>query len=642
MATSEPDKDVKLWMKRIHAATKAREDWESRYEVVRCREYWTGVQRDDPTDEGNDRKAVINLIAPTLRARIPSLYFYYPFARVVASPSKSDTPGETVDEKAQLLQDTANSLLRDPRCGLKEQTLLAVKESHWAFGCVEVGYSADFIDNPALKDAAPPLKEEENTEGVDPKRNPVDFLERAAEDKMAAQTNGDMTLPGMVSREQPYKKVISEEWFWTRRIPPRQVIVSSPECTIVGENDWVGYWEYQHVEDVKKATAYRNKDDLKGSGTEDKKDGDVDTSANDVKLYKIWDQRAKCRYVFAEGHDQPLMKQQYDRMPLFFLRFEVEPDKFRPIPPLYNLLGAQDEYNDSREFLRMQRKTRVPRYQVLENGVLPEEMAKFENNDPNVWIKIREASGEAIRPVMQPNMSDSALQSLTLSRQEFDQLSGVGAESRQQATSGTATQAAIMNQRQTVQDSFDRYIVATWLGEIIRELVLLAIDKMTLPRWIMLNSDQNSPDFMQDAMNIAMMHKQITQQSLQDAHDDLRWDITVDVESLSPVSEQEKQAQWMQALNLISNPAVGPLLALSPELLKRTLDLNGIKNAKDQGAIRGALQQKMQLEMQMAQQQGAPPGVAPMPGAPQGPGGPGPAMPQPPQMIPGPPEGMVQ
>jgi hypothetical protein len=237
-------------------------------------------------------------------------------------------------------------------------------------------------------------------------------------------------------------------------------------------------------------------------------------------------------------------------------------------------------------------------------------------------------------------MSDSALQSLTLSRQEFDQISGIGAEARQQASSGTATQAAIMNQRQTIQDSFDRFTVANWLSQIIRELVLLAIDKMTLPRWIQINSDQYSPEFMQDAQVIAGLHQQITSQNLEDANDDLRWDVSVDVESLSPVSEQEKQAQWMQALNLISNPAVAPLLAMSEPLLKRTLDLNGIKNAKDQGAIREALMQKAQMEMQMAQAQAAPPGVAPMPGAPQGPGGPGPAMPQPPQMIPGPPEGM--
>lgn len=609
MATGEPDKVVKLWMKRIRAAEKSRTDWEDQYEVVRCREYWQGIQRDQPSDSSGERKAQVNRIAPSIRARIPSLYFYYPFARVVASPSKSDTPQETVDDKAQLLQDTANSLLRDPRAGLKDQTLLALLEAHWAFGCIEVGYSADFIDNPALKEQAPPLQETDQTEGV----------------------------------ESEYKKVISDEWFWTRRIPPRQVIVSMPEATIVDELDWVGYWEWQHVEDVKKAPAYSNTRDLKGSGGEDKKrEGtDVDSSMNDVMLYKIWDQRAKCRYVFAEGHDKVLLKQEYDRLPLFFLRFQLEPDKFRGVPYIYSLLGAQDEYNDSREFLRMQRKTRVPRYTVDEEGVLPSEMQKFEDNEPNVWIKRRQnTSGDVISPIMQPVMSDSALQSLTLSKAEFDEISGIGAEARQQAGSKTATQAAIMNQRQQINDTFDRYVVAQWLAQIIREMMLLAIDKMTLPRWITLNSDQFSPQFQQDAMIIQGLHQQITMQNLQDAQSDMRWDVSVDVESLSPVSEQEKQAQWMQALNLISNPAVAPLLAMSPELLKRTLDLNGIKNQKDQSAIGQALAQQAQMQMQMAQAQAQPPGVAPMPGAPQGPGGPGPAVPRPPQMIPGPPEGL--
>ncbi len=76
MATGEPDKTVKLWMNRIRAADKAREEWENRYEVVRCREYWAGLQREDVTDGGGARKAQVNLIAPTIRARIPSLYFY--------------------------------------------------------------------------------------------------------------------------------------------------------------------------------------------------------------------------------------------------------------------------------------------------------------------------------------------------------------------------------------------------------------------------------------------------------------------------------------------------------------------------------------------------------------------------------------
>jgi hypothetical protein len=629
MASSEPDKAVKLWMKRIKTADKAREEWESRYEVVRCREYWAGFQREDVEDGGGDRKAQVNRIMPTLRSRIPSLYFYYPQAKVVASPSKSDTPFEVVDEQAQLLEDTVNSLLRDPRCGLKEQTLISLKEAHWAFGAIEVGYSADFADNPQNKEAAPPLREDKDTEGVEskPTSEPVDSL----------------SVGEPPAEETPYKKVIKQEWFWTRRIPPRQVLVSAPESALAEECDWIGYWEYMNVEDVKKAPAYKNTSNLKGGGTDDKRsESDTDTGAQEVKLYRIWDQRNKCRYVFAEGHDKTLLKQEYERLPLFFLRFEIEPDRFRPIPPIYNWLGSQDEYNDSREFLRMQRKTRVPRYTVQEDGVLPEEMEKFEDNEPNVWIKRRQnTAADVISPVMQPAMSDSALQSLTLSRQEFDEVTGVGAESRQQASSDTATQAAIMNQRQTINDTFDRQLVATWLGQISRELILLAIDKMTLPRWILLNSDQNSPAFAQDAMRIAQNHQQITAKNLEDANAALRWDVSVEVDSLSPVSEEQKGQQWLQMLSMISNPTIAPLLALSPDLLKRTLDLSGIKNGKDQAAIGQALAQQAQMQMQMAQMQAQPPAGAPMPGG-GGPAAPPGAPPGPPQMIPGPPEGMVQ
>lgn len=609
MAASEPDKTVKLWMKRIRASEKAREEWESKYEVVRCRNYWAGIQRDDPEDAGGDRKAVVNRILPTLRTRVPSLYFYYPFARVNASPAKADTPGQVVDEKAKLLQDTTNSLLRDPRCGLMDQTRICLIEAHWAFGCIEVGYSADFIDNPALKDSMPPLKEDERTEGV-----------------------------------EKYEKLVRDEWFWTRRIPPRQVMVSAPESTIVEENDWLGYWEFQNVEDVKKAPAYSNTRELKGSTSEEKREAsDTETAAQDVRLYKVWDLRTKTRYVFAEGHDKALLKAPFERLPLFFLRFEIEPDRFRPIPPIYNWLGRQDQYNVAAEALRVDLKTRVRRYTVDENGVLPEEMERFEANDPNTWIKRRGNAGrDVIAPIEQPQMSGDIVQMLTIAKAEFDEVTGVGAEARQQASSETATQAAIMNQRQTIVDSFDRNLVAKWLGQIARELMLLAIDKMTLPRWITVNVDPYSPMAGQEAMQVAMQHQQITMQNLQDADDDLRWDVSVDIESLSPVSEQEKQAQWMQTLNLISNPAVAPLLALSPELLKRTLDLNGIKSAKDQAAIGQALAAQAQMQAAMAAAKTSGPGVAPMPGAPAGPGGPGMTAPAPPQMIPGPPEGMMQ
>jgi hypothetical protein len=125
--------------------------------------------------------------------------------------------------------------------------------------------------------------------------------------------------------------------------------------------------------------------------------------------------------------------------------------------------------------------------------------------------------------------------------------------------------------------------------------------------------------------------QQITPEELQGADDGMQWDITVDVESLSPVTEEQHGSKIMQALNLIASPGVGQLLSMSPPLLKNMLNLMGIRNASDQQSIFMALQAKMQMEQMMAMGGGGqPPGVAPMPGGgnPNGGGGPEQTAPQ--------------
>jgi hypothetical protein len=167
--------------------------------------------------------------------------------------------------------------------------------------------------------------------------------------------------------------------------------------------------------------------------------------------------------------------------------------------------------------------TRVRRYTVDQNGILPEELEKFEHNDPNVWIMRNNNAGpDVITPVNQPSMSGEMVQMLEIARRDFDEVTGVGAEARQQAQSDTATQAAIMNQRQNITDTFDRNLVAKWLAEIVQELVELAIEKMTLPKWVQMNTDPYSPMAQQDAMVIAQQWRQITSGQMEKASNALR------------------------------------------------------------------------------------------------------------------------
>lgn len=613
---AEKSELVKQWFKRFEESQKLKETWETEFEVKRCAAYYLGHQREEPLAENGDKKVIINRILPAVRASIPSLVYNYPYARVVASPARSDTPGSRIEDRAKLLEDTVNSLIRDPKAQFQEQTYLAIKESFWSFGCVEVVYSADFTDNPAAK--KPPIKEDEDTkvEAEKPEQeallNPLEMLEE----------------------EEVPEKLVRDETFYVRRIPSKQILVGKNESAIVEECDWVGYYEWLPLQDVKRAPAYKNTRDLKP--TNEKKEGeDGEGSGDMVKLFKIWDMRSKTRYVLADGHEQILLKEKFERLPLFFLRFEILPDKFFPVPPIYSSLPAQDEYNDSREMLRQLRKAIVPRYTYDENAVKPEDMEKLEGGEIGAYIPTNASNPTPIQPISQPSLNDNTVRTLALSSQEFTELFGVSGESRQIPQSDTATQASIINQKEQIQNSFDRQIVGRWLGAISKEMLLQAIEFMVLPKWVRINSDPFSPGFMQDAQNIAQMYQEITMEDLLAADGDLRWDVTVDMDTLSPMSEKEKAAAWNQALSMISNPSIARILAMSPEILVQTLKLNGIKDAKQQEAIGKALSQLAAMEMAqtMAAAAGgqgpAPKGVSPMGATPPAQGGTPPAAPGP-------------
>jgi hypothetical protein len=119
--------------------------------------------------------------------------------------------------------------------------------------------------------------------------------------------------------------------------------------------------------------------------------------------------------------------------------------------------------------------------------------------------------------------------------------------------------------------------------------------------------------------------KIVTPDDLEESYGVGDWDVTVDIESLSPVSESQHGSRIMQALQLISSPGPGELLAISPELLKTMLNLMGIRSAEDQAAISNALmmQQQMRQMMMMMNMMGGggsmpgQKGVAPMAGGPQ-------------------------
>lgn len=234
---AKAEETVRTWEKRWTAGETVKEEWEGGYRVEDCYQYWRGNQLAFPFDEFKNRKIQINKIHPEVRQSIPSMYYYRPFARLTAEPEETSDPGSELEKDTQLLQDTANHLVRHPDTWFRESTYLALTEAHWAMGCVEVGYAADFGDAPNAK--RPKLKETDKT-----KTPPIKEGEEPVKDKDGLDVDVEDSDPEAIKAElKRLKGDLKDEQFYVKFIPTKQIIVSSSDKAILKENDWIGYWE---------------------------------------------------------------------------------------------------------------------------------------------------------------------------------------------------------------------------------------------------------------------------------------------------------------------------------------------------------------------------------------------------------------
>jgi hypothetical protein len=588
----ENEKDrVKRWTERIKSADDAYTAWEDRFRCKLLYDYYEGQQHAGKTDEEAKALYTINLIFPTIEIQLPSLLFYNPKVSVDPRPPHADDQGATAADRAKLAEDTLQTFIDDPDTHFKLQTILAVRDSQFRFGMVEVGYSADWIDNP---NAEKPL------------------LKDGSDEPMKDGEGQDVKQPGKVPRE-------GSERIYVKRIPPECVRVSLSGRHVLGENDWVGYYEWHYVEDVKANPKYRNTAKLKSGGTlkeGDKTDAEQERYRGMIKLWKLWDLRSKTRIVVADGHEKFLLEEPYSYLPLAGLKFFERSDGWYPIPPTANWIDPQDEINDIRDSRKVHRKRFCRRYTYVAGAFSSKaELEKLESGGDGVYAEA--TRDKPIEPVPDAPMGADTDKALMESRDDFMQITGVGAEARGQAESDTATQANIIETRSRIRETGARGIIADWLGDICRIMLQCLIEKMQLPFWIQIHSDPFAGD-MQAAQDTEQVWQQIRAMKLQG----LNADVSVDVSSLSPVTEQQQMMAWNQVLMLLTNPGLLMVLMQSEPLLKKTLAYYGIKNPKEIREIQKVGQQVLMMQMMAAQAQVGPTATASgasMPGQPSQP-----------------------
>lgn len=591
---------VELWHSRVRAADKLYDNWSEQFATRQLEDYYLGKQWRGLSETDANKRYVINLFFSTIETNKPSLIFNNPQARITAQRARADDLMSRARQRAELCQDTVQTFIDDPDFGFMDETSLALHESHFRFGICEVGYSSDYFINP---DAGRPYLKEKGSEKGQPK----------------VDSDGKPVI-------QPEYIVTSEQCF-IRRIPASQFRVSISNKNKISRNDWVGYWEWHYVEDLKRNPVYKaGARGLKASGSIDKQyhEGRFDESPEEreqhsgmTRVWKIWDLRTRMRYVIAQDHDKFLLEDEpFKFLPFSILHFYPILDSFYPLPPTYNWIGPQDEVNETRDAQRAHRRRFYRRYTILTNSVRPTEIEKFETGGDGVWIEIDQPN--AIQPVQDAPLSSDVWQHLDESKVDFLTVSGVSGDQRGVAESETATQANIIDQHARLRESAIRARVQNWLADICRLILLTIREDMTLPFWVKRNVDMSAVNDNKGAeiLHTAMLWKEITAGDL----DEVDLDVNVDLSSMSPVAEKVEKDAWLETLALITKPEVQMILSMSPVLLEKTLRLQGIKSKTEQAEIAGVLQNL--LMMQTAQAMAATDGPdGPAPGGPKKAGG---------------------
>lgn len=570
-----PEKDrVGAWDKRITSAGKVNRDWSEEFDCDLLEQMYYGHQwLSSETEEWEKRKYVINLFYPAINISKPSLLFSVPKYKVTPRPNRTDDPLSTVEARAKLQEYTLNSFVSDPKLGFEMETGLGVLDAQFRFGVAYVGYTADFIDNP---NAGKPM--------LNDKQEPM------------AGDDGE-PVP------QPDVKLNAEQLF-LKWIPASQFLTADNAPNRLQNADWCGYFEWHRIDDLKANKRYKNTAGIKPTGK--MRDESASTSMSEeerqsagmVKAWFIWDSRAKKRFVFAQGGEKFFLEEEFKFLPFAVLKFNERLGKFYPLPESYNWVHPQRELNDTREMQRIHRKRAVRRY-GRRPSVKEEEFNKLIDCEDMTAIELNNPETD-IAPIPDAPLDNAVARNIPQSQDDFTRVSGISGEAQEVAQSETATQANLIALASKVREASRRAVVAKWLAEIGRIMLLTLTEKMALPFWIAKNIDPGSEFAGQEAQEIALLWQEIVKEEL-GAIDN---DISVDITSLSPVAQEQERGEWLAFLQVVTSPILGAILSQSPSLLRKTAGLFNMHNERDLAEISKAMEAAAMMQA-MAQAQSA-------------------------------------
>lgn len=537
------------WSKRISAANRFFDAWETLFKCKSLEKYYEGFHW-NLNNLTNYNPYTINEFYSIIKIKIATYLFSRPHFLVSPVPGSSDYDLEFAAKSAQLKEDLINTIIEDPNSYFKDEVKLAFLDSIFRFGIMEVGYAADWIRNPRV--GKPLLKSHR------------DFDTLPEKDKILREPD---ELP-------------ANERIYFKRIHAKRFRIGGVDAEHLSRCNWVGYYDFVFKSDLlsMKGLKWIDKvhsiipnrtedyDEYRGVNDEDLlRGGDV------FKIWHIWDLRSKERLLILDSQGLELWKNPFKRLPLFDFRWDLRTHGWYPIPPSFQWLSPQDEINEAREQMRAHRRRFTRKFQALEGTVDAEEIEKFEHGPDGTIIIVKRDN--AIQPIQDANIGAAVTQSFVTSSDDLNKVSGTSSEQRGQADRTTATQARLIDIRSGIREDYESSDIQDWMILIARETLLIARDKLVMGTWVKMTSDPGE-HFLGEVQENKEVYQWVTSEDLSDSYD---FRIKLDVVSMSPVKAEEEKKKFLEFLSVVNN---FPQIILSPILIREAAYRCGYRNEK--------------------------------------------------------------
>jgi hypothetical protein len=508
-------------------------------------QYYEGRQWDNDPD---GRGYVLNLIYSTIEIKEPSLIFENPQFHIGPKPAGSDFNAEEAFKKCLLATDTLNTLVGAPEMQFSDNIEMALHDSFFRYGLVEVGYDATWKENPNARKASFKKDYDENAEAGEVEDEP--------------------------------EKLPEEERIFVKRIPPERFRLGTNDAFQMEKSNWAAYYEYMRISDIKaKGSGFSNTDELPDPSSEEDmylEDSVITTADSEspqkgdlVKVWKIWDFRSMEFSIVSEVGSVQIFKRKYKRFPIFGLRFTKRSQGWLPIPPVHNWKSAQDEQNESKEQLRTHRRRSKRAFQIPSGGADPEELEKLIEGVDGVTIY---TSGTAqVQPVANTPVDQSVMVSMQTSKDDFHIVAGTSGEQQLQQDRATATQTTIINNRATLRETKERQVVAKWINSIGLEILMQAIEKLSKPIWIKLSADTG--DWGGEYQGLEEKYQLLKTDYLEGTG----FQVAIQLSSMSPIANDEEMNNYLRFLSTLTQ---FPMISLHPDLVRETAYRLGYRNEK--------------------------------------------------------------